>query len=171
MTDPTGRNASAALLSAAFRTTTSTFTRALATLKVHHAFSLVSKAFWNPWVQLGGEAAFVTLSQVLLKIGADETPVRGTLIDWLGLSGLASLWVWGGIVSLILSFLCWIYVLKHLPLSVAFPLTNVVHVSIPISSWIFLGEAISTRRWIGIAIVITGLALVAKPVAKVDERL
>jgi drug/metabolite transporter (DMT)-like permease len=113
----------------------------------------------------------VTLSEVLLKIGAEETPAQGTVMDWLGLTGLGSLWVWGGIASLILSFLCWIYVLKHLPLSVAFPLTNVVHVTIPISCWLFLGEEISPRRWIGIAVVLLGLALVAKPVAVIDERL
>jgi drug/metabolite transporter (DMT)-like permease len=129
------------------------------------------RAFWNPWVQLGFEAAFVTLSEVLLKIGAEQTPPRGAVLDWLGLSGLGSVWVWGGIVALLLSFLSWLYVLKHLPLSVAFPLTNVVHVTIPISSWIFLGEAISSRRWIGITIVIAGLAIVARPVAKIDERL
>lgn len=113
----------------------------------------------------------MTLSEVLLKIGAEETPTRGTIMDWLGLSGLGSIWVWGGIVALILSFLSWLYVLRHLPLSLAFPLTNVVHVTIPISSWLFLGEAISGRRWLGIAIVLAGLALVAQPVAKIDERL
>jgi drug/metabolite transporter (DMT)-like permease len=127
--------------------------------------------FWNPWFQLGLEAAFVTASEVLIKIGAVQTAVPGTAAEWLGFSGLASAWVWGGIGCLVLSFLCWIYVLKHLPLSVAFPLTNVVHVTIPISSWILLGEAISIRRWFGIGVVVVGLALVAKPVARLDERL
>lgn len=127
--------------------------------------------FWNPWFQLGLEAAFVTGSQVLMKIGATETLVRGSAAEWLGLTALTSTWVWGGIFCLILSFLCWIYVLQHLPLSVAFPLTNVVHVTIPISSWIFLGETISARRWFGILIVVVGLALVARPAARLDERL
>ena len=122
-------------------------------------------------MQLGFEAAFVTLSQVLLKIGAAQTSVHGTASEWLGFSGLTSLWVWAAICCLVLSFLCWIYVLKHVPLSVAFPLTNVVHITIPISSWIFLGEAISLWRWFGIGVVIMGLAFVARPVARLDERL
>ena len=108
---------------------------------------------------------------MLLKIGAAQTSVHGGASEWLGFNGLASAWTWAAIFCLVLSFLCWIYVLKHLPLSVAFPLTNVVHITIPISSWIFLGEAISLWRWFGIAIVIVGLALVAKPVARLDERL
>lgn len=129
------------------------------------------KLFFNPWFQLGLEAILVTASEVLLKIGASETLSGGTAIEWLGISGLTSPWTWGGIVTIVLSFLCWIYVLRHVPLSVAFPLSNVVHVSIPLSSWIFLGEAISTRRWLGIAVVICGLMLVARPVAQIEERL
>ena len=131
----------------------------------------IHRAFFSPWFQLGCEAAFVTASEVFIKRGAAETAVHGTIAEWLGISGLASLWVWAGIACLVLSFVCWVYVLKHLPLSVAFPLTNVVHVTIPISSWIFLGEAINARRWLGIAVVLAGLALVAKPVARLDEKL
>lgn len=127
--------------------------------------------FWNPWFQLLLEALLVTASEVLLKIGAAETAAPGTAGEWLGLSGLASLWVWGGIACLVLSFLCWIYVLQHIPISIAFPLSNVVHILVPISSWIFLEETISMRRWAGIFVLLCGLALVAKPVARLEERL
>ena len=84
---------------------------------------------------------------------------------------LASIWIWVAIVFVILSFICWIYVLRRIPLSIAFPLSNVVHVLVPLSCWIFLGEHISATRWYGIAIVLLGLALVAKPVAKIEEKL
>lgn len=127
--------------------------------------------FWNPWFQLMLEALLVTASEVLLKIGASHTVATGTAIEWLGISGLVSWWVWGGIGCLILSFLCWIYVLKHIAISIAFPLSNVVHLLIPISSWIFLGETISLSRWAGIFILLCGLALVAKPVGQLEERL
>jgi len=42
---------------------------------------------------------------------------------------------------------------------------------VPLGCWIFLGEFISTLRWCGIALVVVGLALVAKPVAQIEERL
>jgi undecaprenyl phosphate-alpha-L-ara4N flippase subunit ArnF len=129
------------------------------------------RGFWNPWFQLALEALFVTASEVLLKIGAIHTAAPGTALEWLGVTGLTSVWVWGGIACVILSFLCWIYVLRHMPLSIAFPLSNVVHILIPLSSWIFLNEAISMRRWCGIFILLCGLALVAKPVAQLEERL
>jgi drug/metabolite transporter (DMT)-like permease len=124
----------------------------------------------NPWFVLVLEAIFVTASEVLLKVGASETRrVEGW--EWTGLMSLASMWIWLAIVLVILSFLCWIYVLRHIPLSIAFPLSNVVHVLVPLSCWIFLGEHISATRWFGIAIVVFGLAVVAGPVAKIEEKL
>jgi drug/metabolite transporter (DMT)-like permease len=133
---------------------------------MHHAL----RSLANPWLLLVFEVLFTTASETLLKVGASETTrVEGW--EWTGLMSLASLWIWGAIVLVILSFLCWIYVLKHIPLSVAFPLSNVVHVLVPLSCWIFLAEHISARRWCGIAIVIIGLAIVAQPVAKIEEKL
>lgn len=124
----------------------------------------------NPWFVLVLEAIFVTASEVLLKVGASETRrIEGW--EWTGLMSLASIWIWLAIVLVILSFLCWIYVLRHIPLSIAFPLSNVVHVLVPLSCWIFLGERISAIRWFGIAIVVFGLAVVAGPVAKIEEKL
>ena len=133
----------------------------------------MSGAFrWStkPWFVLVLEAIFVTASEVLLKVGASETRrVEGW--EWTGLMSLASIWIWLAIVLVILSFLCWIYVLRHIPLSIAFPLSNVVHVLVPLSCWIFLGEHISATRWCGIAVVVFGLAVVARPVAKIEEKL
>ncbi len=125
---------------------------------------------FNPWIVLGFEVLLVTASETMLKIGASETRKLAGW-EWTGVIGLSSLWIWGAICLVIMSFLCWIYVLRHIPLSVAFPMSNVVHVLVPLSSWIFLEEYISTRRWCGIAIVIVGLAVVAQPVAKIEEKL
>ena len=95
----------------------------------------------------------------------------GSPLSWTGINGLTSPLVWWAILLVMLSFASWLYVLKYLPLTVAFPLSRVVDVLVPISCWIFLGEFISVRRWCGIALVIIGLALVAKPVARLEERL
>ena len=75
------------------------------------------------------------------------------------------------IVFTIFSLLSWLYVLRHVPLSIAFPLSRVVDVLVPISCWLILGENISHRRWCGIVLVIIGLAVVAKPAAQLEERL
>ena len=124
----------------------------------------------NPWLVLVFEVVFVTAAETLLKVGASKT-ARVAGWEWTGLLALGSIWTWCAIVLIVLSFLCWIYVLKYIPLSIAFPLSNVVHVLIPLNCWIFLDEHISPRRWCGIAIVILGLAMLAKPVAKIEEQL
>jgi drug/metabolite transporter (DMT)-like permease len=127
--------------------------------------------FANPWVQLALSVAFVTISELLLKRGASDTANLATTWSWTGINSLASSLVWWGIICVIASFLSWLYVLKYIPLTIAFPLSRVVDVLVPLSCWIFLGETISARRWCGIALVVIGLAVVAKPVARLEERL
>lgn len=127
--------------------------------------------FANPWLQLALSVVFVTASELLLKRGASATAHLGGRWAWTGISGLTSVYVWFGIALVILSFITWLYVLRYIPLSLAFPISQVVHVLIPICSWFFLGELISDLRWIGIALVSLGLAIVARPVAQLEERL
>ncbi len=100
----------------------------------------------NPYVQIAIGALLVTASELLLKKGAPE--------------GLFSHWTWIGIGTYILSFLSWLYVLRHLPLSVAFPLISVVHLLVPLGAWLILGETLPAKRWAGIACVFAGVVLI-----------
>ena len=127
--------------------------------------------FANPWFQLALSVLCVVASELLLKRGASEVANASSALSWTGINGLASPLVWWAILLVVLSFASWLYVLKYIPLTVAFPLSRVVDVLVPISCWIFLGELISVRRWCGIALVVIGLALVAKPVARLEEQL
>jgi drug/metabolite transporter (DMT)-like permease len=127
--------------------------------------------FGNPWLQLGLSVACVTIYELLLKRGAAETADLSSRWSWTGLSGLGSIYVWVAIVFVILSLVTWLYVLRYIPLSLAFPISQAVHVLVPLGSWLVLGENIVTLRWIGIALVSLGLAIVAKPVARLEEEL
>lgn len=127
--------------------------------------------FLNPWFQLGLSVACVLVSELLLKRGASATAHISKSWSWTGITGLASPLVWLAIGFIIISFLSWLYVLKYIPLSVAFPLSRVVDVLVPLSCWFILGENISPRRWCGIALVVIGFAIVAKPAARLEERL
>jgi drug/metabolite transporter (DMT)-like permease len=128
--------------------------------------------FANPWFQLTLSVLFVTVYELLLKRGATETAqIASNQWAWTGISGLASLYVWLAIVLVIFSLITWLHVLRYIPLSIAFPLSQVVHVLVPICSWLFLGESITSLRWCGIALVSLGLGIVAKPAARLEERL
>jgi drug/metabolite transporter (DMT)-like permease len=127
--------------------------------------------FANPWLQLWLSIICVTTYELLLKRGAAETANLAESWAWTGISGLASPYTWAAIVLVILSFITWLHVLRYIPLSIAFPISQVVHVLVPLCSWLFLGEVIISLRWCGIALVSLGLAVVAKPVARLEERL
>ena len=137
--------------------------------------------FFNPYVQISLCILCGTAAEVLLKKGAETSahfpPALSWLAawhraaPWLGLTGLTSGWTWLSILFTLLSFFAWINAVRILPLGVAFSLTNAVQVLVALSCWIFLGEGITPKRWCGIVLVVTGLTIVAKPYAKLDERL
>lgn len=116
-------------------------------------------------------ALLCTAAEIALKIGANETADRPVALPWLGLSGLGSKWVWLGIVFTVLSFWAWIRAVRVMPLSIAFTLSNVVHAFVPLSCWLILNEAISPRRWCGIALVLAGLAVIARPFARLEDKI
>ncbi|MDQ2918828.1 MAG: EamA family transporter [Verrucomicrobiota bacterium] len=134
---------------------------------------MISKSSFlrNAWLQLFLSQFCTLFADLCLKRGAMTTIHLSPRWAWTGVTGLTSPLVWLGILFLILSFVTWLYVLQQLPLSVAFPVSQVVHVMIPLGSWLVLGEIINAHRWAGIAFVMLGLFLVAKPVAKLEERL
>ncbi len=127
--------------------------------------------FGNPWLQLALSVACVLVSEFLLKLGATEVANADSAWSWTGVNGLASPLVWWAILLIIASFISWLYVLRYIPITIAFPLSRVVDILVPFGCWIFLGELISPLRWCGIALVVIGLALVAKPIAQIEERL
>lgn len=125
------------------------------------------RGFFNPYMQIAVGAVLVTASELLLKKGASASPGG----SFFGIEPLASLWTWAGIVTYILSFASWLYVLRLVPLGIAFSLINVVHVLVPLGSWVLLGEAVTLKRWAGIALVFSGIILIARDTAKVEEKL
>ena len=107
------------------------------------------------------------LSQIFLKIGVDTQFVS----PWYTVSNFFSFWIWLGILAIIGSLFSWLYALKSVPLIIAFNLAATNHIMVAIGSWLFLGEAISSRRWIGIFLVALGAFFIARPVAHAEENL
>jgi drug/metabolite transporter (DMT)-like permease len=129
--------------------------------------STPARGFFNAYFQIAIGAILVTGSELMLKKGADAAIGA----SWLGVNALASAWTWGGIVTYILSFVSWLYVLRFVPLGIAFALINAVHILVPLSSWFFLHEHISLGRWSGITLVLTGIILIGQTVATTEEKL
>ncbi len=125
--------------------------------------------FFNPYIQILFCVALSGAAQLLMKRGAVES-IPASEDFSLGFAGLHSLWVWAGIVCLVTSLVSWLYALRFVPLIVAFNLAGLLHVVLPIASWLLLGETIGMRRWFGIALVFVGVLIVARPIIKMEEQ-
>lgn len=127
--------------------------------------------FLNPYVQILVGALCDTAGELLLKKGANASHSSSGFLAVIGLTPLASVWTWVGIISYVSSLISWLHVLRFVPVSIAFPLINAVHIFVPVGSWIFLHEAISVRRWLGIGLIVCGILALIKPLMRAEEKL
>lgn len=127
--------------------------------------------FLNPYFQIFIGALCTTAGEVLFKKGANASHAGSGWMDFIGVTPLASGWTWLGVIVYIISLVSWLHVLRFLPLSIAFPLINAVHILIPIGSLIFLHEKVSLGRWVGIVITLCGILMLIKPLVRAEEKL
>ena len=91
-------------------------------------------------------------SQILLKIAAKKT-YNSRLSEYLNVKVVFAyaLFFVSGAVGM--------YVLRHIPLSLASILTASTYVFVPMLSRLILGEKMNTRQLAGIALIITGVVM------------
>jgi len=62
-----------------------------------------------------------------------------------------------GIASLL-----WMYILKHFPLSTAYPMIGFSYVLGMVFAIVFFHETVAPYKWLGVALVIAGCCIIAK---------
>jgi len=97
--------------------------------------------------------AFTITANLILKLGAGASEAERVfgLLGWKSVAGLA-LFGCGGIV--------YAFLLRRVPLNIAQVFTSAQFVGVSVAASLMLGEPISTARWLGIARISLGLALV-----------
>lgn len=102
-------------------------------------------------------ACSMACGQILFKLGAKE---------WSGDSLVQ--WVWSFITNPFLviavflyafTIIIWIYVLRILPLSIAYPITALSYVIVPVISYFFLHEKITLHTFVGSLLIIAGVVI------------
>jgi multidrug transporter EmrE-like cation transporter len=126
--------------------------------------------FLNAYVQIALGSLLTCAAELLLKKGAISAPDIKWLPTWFNISAMFSWWTWAGITCYILSMLSWLYVLRIMPLNVAYALVNVAQVLVPMGAAYFLHEHVSMRRWAGIALVLVGLYALLDTTAKAEQK-
>lgn len=99
--------------------------------------------------------ALTSAGQVLYKYGTNSLPTSPVLIDYLFnpllLSGLAVYFI--GAVILIIA-------LKWGELSVLYPIIATSYIWVSLMSIYFFGETMNTLKWLGVFVIIIGVALI-----------
>ncbi len=104
------------------------------------------------------------VAQLMLKAGAAAV---GPIAGWSALQRAAPVLalhpgVLGGLACYALSVVVWIVALSRVDVSMAYPMLSVGYVvNALLAMWLF-GEVVSVQRWLGIAVILVGVTLVAR---------
>lgn len=107
------------------------------------------------------QSIMLSFGQLTLKLALDKmSPFSWTLKFWGDL--LTNWWfvacgiLFGG------ASLLWMYILKHFPLNMAYPMASMSYVFALIFAIVFLHETVAWNRWLGVALIMVGCVFVAK---------
>lgn len=107
------------------------------------------------------QTVFLAGGQVLLKLALRPLPkfswswafFKCALTDW----WFAAMGLCFGVAGLL-----WVYILRHYPLSQAYPLTALGYVFGMIAAIVVFGEQVTALRWLGVALIVAGCFFILK---------
>lgn len=107
------------------------------------------------------QSVMLAFGQLTLKLALERMPpFSWTVRFWADL--LTNWWfllcgvLFGG------ASLLWMYILKHYPLNMAYPMASMGYVVALVLAVIFLHESVAWNRWLGVALIMAGCVFVAK---------
>ncbi|MEH2307982.1 EamA family transporter [Nostoc sp.] len=111
------------------------------------------------WLLLIVVVLFGTTANVSLKYGLHiSSSTKGSSTSILNLLLSRYFWIW--FICYTFMTVLWLYVLRTIPLSQAFPVLGLMYALIPIASHYLLKERVAFSQWLGISIIIAGVVLV-----------
>ena len=106
------------------------------------------------------------VAQVTLKAGMNHVTDAGggqLALNGDSLKQIASqVWVWAGLAIFAVSAVLWLFALSRANLSFAYPFAALGYVIIVIASILFLDEHVQPLTWVGVALIIGGILLIAQ---------
>ncbi|MBC2655967.1 EamA family transporter [Pseudomonas sp. MSSRFD41] len=105
--------------------------------------------------------SFEGAGQIATKVGGDQLGQMDFSLQWLA-AVIANPGVLTAIACYIGAFFVWMLILRRSSLSLAFPLSALVYVVVLLGSWLMLGEQINPLHWLGVFVIMGGIALLAE---------
>lgn len=102
------------------------------------------------------------LGQTFFKAGVDRVAfAEGAGMMNRGAALVLSPWVLGGLAFYGVGTVLWLFALKRMDLSLAYPFVAMSFVMVAASGVLFLGETLSVTRVLGMALIVSGLCVMA----------
>ena len=99
--------------------------------------------------------------QLFTKVAGDQLGPMDFSWQWLA-DVARNPGILAAIASYLGAFFVWMLILRRSSLSLAFPLSSLVFVAVLLGTWLGLGEHISVLHWVGVVVIIGGIALLAE---------
>lgn len=108
--------------------------------------------------------ALDTVGNILFKKGMNHFSLP-TLSGWQGhwqtlKRATASKVIMLGALAMLLEVIVWLAFLSITPLNIAAPLSSANNIFILLASALFLKERVTSKRWLGVGLIITGMLLI-----------
>ncbi len=116
---------------------------------------------WKLLILALSQSATLALAQVLLKYALQRMePFSWTLKFWKSV-----FWNWQFALCgffMAVQALLWMYIIKHFPLSLAYPLGSLSYLFTMLAAIYFFHEDVSVVKWIGVFFIMTGCILLTR---------
>ena len=86
------------------------------------------------------------------------------------ISVFSSVWIWLGIVSMLLFLGALMLVLSWADFSYVLPATAAMYAVVPLLGHFVLGESVTGLRWVGVALICAGVMFVARTPPSTTEK-
>ena len=96
----------------------------------------------------------ISTGQILFKKAAEgfSTPMTWQAV---ALNG----WLVTSLILYAVTTLGWVWILRHVPLHLAYPFMGLAFLIVPVLAWLFLGEPLHWRTLAGGGLIMVGVAL------------
>lgn len=116
---------------------------------------------WKIIILALGQSTLLAACQVFLKLALTKMLPFG----WNKAFWISALTCWQLGASGLLcgaSVILWLYIIKHFPLSVAYPMISLCYVLGILGGVLFLHESMTPHKWIGAALIVAGCCIIAR---------
>jgi drug/metabolite transporter (DMT)-like permease len=101
----------------------------------------------------------ISAGQILFKMAAMHATVHAqasVYVQWLSLPLFVALIIYGAATVL------WVWLLRHIPLTTAYPLYALAFVIVPIASYFIFDESLGLQHVLGGALIVAGVFVISK---------